>query len=143
MPVSVEERVWTWELSDTDEVRHQASVRVPVEPSVQVKSRCFDPERRLPNASKVEIDGVVRRRADRRRDPRELRQHAPVHMARGDHAHPRLPPHDFREPGGVRQVLAVHVPDAGNEWRMVQEQERRPVGLAGKTILEPRERTLG
>jgi hypothetical protein len=64
-------------------------------------------------------------------------------MARGDHAHPLMPSHDFAERFGVHEVLAVHVPDAGDEWRMVQEQERRPAGFADKTILEPRERVRG
>ena len=107
---------------------------------MQVECRRLDPEGRLPGATKVEIDGVVRRRADRRRNPRELRQHTPVHMARGDHAHPSMPSHDFPERGGVHEVLAVHVPDACNEGRMVQEYERRPAGLAREAVIEPIER---
>jgi len=48
-------------------------------------------------------------------------------MAGRDKTHARMAPYDRFEFAGVEQILAVHVPDAGLERRMMQKQQRRPV----------------
>ncbi len=70
----------------------------------------------------IEIDRMVGRRADRGRHAGEHRQRRAVNMAGGDQSHARMAPNDRREFAGVEQVLGIHVPDTGDEWRMVQEQ---------------------
>ena len=45
-----------------------------------------------------------------------------MNMTRGDQLHARIAPDNRLEFAGIEQILAVHVPDAGFERRMVQEQ---------------------
>jgi hypothetical protein len=44
----------------------------------------------------------------------------------GDQLQPRMAPDDSRKFAGIEQILAVHMPDAGLERRIVQKQQRRP-----------------
>ena len=70
-------------------------------------------------------------------DAGEHRQRRAVDVAGGDQLHARMTPDDGCEFAGVAQILAVHVPDAGHERRMVQEQQRRPVRRGCKRRVEP------
>ncbi len=97
-------------------------------PGVEVEGRRLDLERRLAQLGEIEIDGVVRRRTDRGRHAREHRQRRPVNMAGRDQLHARMTPDDGCEFDGVEEILAIHVPDAGLERRMMQEQQRGPIG---------------
>ena len=60
-----------------------------------------------------------------------------MNVAGGDQLHARMAPDDGREFAGIEEILAVHVPDAGLERRMVQEHQRRPVRRGCQRRLEP------
>ena len=51
-----------------------------------------------------------------------------------------MAPHNRRELIRVEEILAVHMPDAGFERRVVQEQQRRPVGRGRKRRIKPLQR---
>ena len=51
---------------------------------------------------------------------------AAVNMAGGHQTRAWMPPQNVAERRGVAQILHVHVPDAGDEGRVVQEDQRRP-----------------
>ena len=91
-------------------------------------------------APTIERDGMVRRRADRGGDTGKHRQHGPMDMAGCHQPHARMAMHDAGERVGVAQVLHIHVRNAGDKRRMVQEQQRRPRCRRGERHVEPSQR---
>src|SRR5207245_4317551 len=105
---------------------HAAKVSVR-KPAVEMKGRRLDLERGLAQVRQIEIDRMVGRRADRRRHTGEHRQRRAMNMAGGDEFYPRMVADDRRKIIRIEQILAIHVPDTGDERRMVQEYPRRPL----------------
>ena len=80
---------------------------------------------------------MIRRRANRGGNAGEHRQRRAMNVAGRDQLHARMTPDDRREFAGILEILAVHVPDAGLERRMVQEQQRRPIRRGRQRGVEP------
>jgi len=130
-------RVRTVEIPDRHLMGHHAAEAFTGKPGVEMKRRVFDLEGRLAQFREIEIDGVVGRGADCGGDAGKHRQRGAVNVAGGDQLHPRMTFYDRRQRAGIEEVLAVHVPDAGLEWRMMQEQQRRPVCGGCQRRVEP------
>src|SRR5215469_12262687 len=124
--VRPEERKWSREVADRHVMRDQVAEVSTGEPSMQVKGRRLDLERGRQAFFKVEDDRMVRCRADRREASGELRHRRTVDVAGSYQTRAWMPPQNVAERLGVSQVLHVHVPDAGDEGRMVQKDQRRP-----------------
>src|SRR6266403_1435817 len=95
-------------------------------PGVEMKGRRLDLERRLAQFCQVQIDGVIWCWTNRRWDTGEHRQDRAMNVAGSDQLRARMAFDDGGKLAGIEEKLAVHVCDAGLEWRMVQEQERGP-----------------
>ena len=106
-------------------------------PGVEVEGGRLDLEGGLTQFGQVEIDRMVRRRTNRGRYARKHRQRRTMDMPGADQLHPRMTPHDGREVARVKEVLAVHVPDAGLERRVVQEQQRGTVRRRRQRRVKP------
>ena len=87
----------------------------------RLKGRRLDLEGRLAQFREVEIDRVIGGGANRGGDTGEHREGGAVNVAGGDQLHARMAPDDRSEVARVKQVLAIHVPDAGLEWWVVQQ----------------------
>jgi hypothetical protein len=131
---SIEKRMRAGEFSDWHEVRNKPGSFA--KPGMKMKSGRLDREGRNERAIEIERDGMIWRRANRRRNARELRQHGPVHMACGDNAHVRVAPDRSREIAGILQVLPIHMLDAGLERRKMQEQKRRTLPVRSENLVE-------
>jgi hypothetical protein len=113
--------VWTIELADRNLVGNDAAESLAGKPAMEVKRRRFDLERWLAQLIEVEIDGMVGRGADRGRHARKYRERGAMNVTGRDQPHGRMALHDRGKIAGIEQVLAVHMPDAGPERRMMQE----------------------
>src|SRR5216684_2294532 len=122
LPVRPEKRMRSVEIADRHLMRHHAAESLPRKPAVEMKGRRLDPERRLAQFFQIQIDRVIRRWANRGWDTGKHRQCRTMNVTRGDQLHARIAPDNRLEFAGIEQILAVHVPDAGLERRMVQEQ---------------------
>src|SRR6201991_3868045 len=125
--VRPEERVRSVKPADRHMVCHHTAESLAWKQPGQVKSRRLDLERWLAQLCQVEVNRVVGYRADRGRDTGKRRECGTMNVAGGNELYARMTPDDRREFAGIEQVLAVHMPDAGREWRMVQEQQCRPL----------------
>jgi hypothetical protein len=96
-------------------------------PIVEMKSRRLDLERRLAQMVEVEVDRVVWRGTNRAGNTGEHGQCGAMDVAGGDELHARMTANEGGQLSRVGQVLAVHVPDARDEWRMMQKHKRRPI----------------
>ena len=106
-------------------------------PGVKVKGRRLHLERGCAEFSQIEIDRVVRRGTNRGRHTGKHRQRRPMNMPGSHELDARITPDDGFEFAGVEQILAVHVPDAGLERGMMQEQQRRPVWRGSQRRVKP------
>src|SRR6266851_7003175 len=122
LPVRPEKRMRAIEIADRHLMRHHAAESLPRKPAVEMKGRRLDPERRLSQFFQIQIDGVIWCRANRGWDTGKHRQCRAMNVTRGDQLHARIASDNRLEFAGIEQILAVHVPDAGLERRMVQEQ---------------------
>jgi hypothetical protein len=109
------------ERTDRHLVCHHLAETFPGEPGMKVKGGRFDLERRLAQLRKVEVDRMIGSRTDRARTARERGQRCAVNMAAGDKLNAWMTGGDLSQLVGIGEVLAIHVPDAGSERRMVQE----------------------
>src|SRR5262245_31393142 len=107
-------------------MRDQVAEPLSGKPGMQMKGRWLDHKRWWQAFLKVEGDRMVRRRTDRRGDAGELRQRRAVDMAGGHQPRAWIPPQNIAKRCSVAQVLDVHVPDAGDEGRVVQKDQGRP-----------------
>ena len=114
------------ELADRNLMRHQMAAAFIRKPGVKMEGGLLDPERRLAQMREVEIDGVVWRGTDCAGHTRKHRHDRAMEVAGRNKSYPRMPLDDIGKLGRIAQVLTIHVPDAGDEGRMVQEQQRRP-----------------
>ena len=108
-------------IADRHLMGHHAAKPLPRKPGVEMKGRRFDLERRFAQLREIEVDGVIGRGADRGGDTGENGQGRAMDMAGGDQLYARMAPYDRSKFSGVEQVLAVHMPNAGRERRMMQE----------------------
>src|SRR5258707_840547 len=106
---------------------HHLAKTLAGKPGMQVKRRRLDLEGRLAQFAEIEIDGMIGRRADGGRDTGKSRERGAMHVARGNELDARMFRDDGRKRAGVEKILPIHVPDAGAEWRVMQEQQRRPL----------------
>src|SRR6185295_9858239 len=106
-------------------------------PAMEVEGGRLDLEGGFTPFGQIEIDGMVRGRADRGRHTRKHGQCRAMDMPRCDQLHAGMTAHDGREIARVEEILAVHVPNACLERRMMQKQERRPVGRRSQHPVEP------
>ena len=114
-----------------------ATERRARKPDVDMKRWRLDPEGRLAEMAEVEIDRMIRRRADCARPALEGRQCGAMHVARRNQLNARMAPDDPCKVVGIAQILTIHVPDAGLKRRMMHEQQRRPAIGRGETGLQP------
>ena len=114
-------------MADRNLMGNHAAKSLARKPGVEMKCRRLDLERRPAQFCQIEIDGVIWRRTNRRLDSGEHRQDRAMNVTGGDQLRARMAFDDSRKLAGIEQILAVHVPDAGLERRMVQKQERGPV----------------
>ena len=63
-----------------------------------------------------------------------------MHVAGGDESNARMSCHHGGKLARIAQILPVHMPDPGVEWRVVQEQQRRPLRRSGQRCIEPLQR---
>jgi hypothetical protein len=91
-----------------------------------MEGRRLDLERRLTQMIEIELDGMVGNRADCARAACEHRQRRAMNVTGCDQLHARMTLNDCSQFSGIVQVLAIHVPNAGQERRMMQEDERGP-----------------
>ena len=126
LSVRPKERMRPVEIADRNLMGNHAAKSLAWKPGVEMKCRRLDLERRLAQFCQVQIDGVIWRRTNRRSDSGEHRQDRAMNVTGGDQLCARMAFDDSRKLAGIEQILAVHMPDAGLERRMVQEQDRRP-----------------
>ena len=114
------------ELPDRHLMRDKAAKVLAGKPGVQMKGRWLDLERRLTQLRQIKIYCVIWRRADRGRNAREHRQRRAMNVTGRDQLHAGMALNDCSQFSSIMQVLAIHVPNAGQERRMMQEHERGP-----------------
>jgi hypothetical protein len=120
------ERMRAVEIADRNLMGNNAAKSLAWKPGVEMKGRRLDLERRLAQFCQVQIDGVIWCWTNRRWDTGEHRQDRAMNVAGSDQLRARMAFDDGGKLAGIEEKLAVHVCDAGLEWRMVQEQERGP-----------------
>jgi hypothetical protein len=125
------------ERADRDLVCDDVAESLPRKPAVQVKRWRLDLERGLPQFLQIQINSMIWGRTDRGRNAAEHRQGCAMNVAGGDQLHPRMAPDNRLQFVGIAEMLAIHVPDSSLEWRMVQEQQRRPIRRRGQNRVEP------
>src|SRR6187399_1521349 len=111
-----------------DLMGHDSAIPLARKPAVEMEGGWLNLEGGLTEFGQIEIDRVVRSRADRGRHARKHGQCRTMDMPRCDQLHAGMAAHDGCELARVEEVLAVHVPNACLERRMVQKQERRLFG---------------
>ena len=131
--------MWSVEFTDRNLVGDEMSTRIARKPSMEMKCRRFDPERRHPQLAEIQIDRVVGCRANGGGNSGKHGQHRTMDVPAADQPDARMPPDDLGERIGVEKILRVHVPDAALEGRMVEKQQRRPVGGSERCV-EPLQR---
>src|ERR1700736_2889800 len=89
---------------------------------------------------KIKVDRMVGRWTNRGRHARKHGQYRAVNMAGCDQSHARMAFDDRRELAGVDEILAIHMPDACDKRRMMQEQQRGPVRVRCECRIEPLQR---
>ena len=94
---------------------------------MEVKRRGLNLERWLPQLRQIKIDRVIGRRTDRGWNSGKYGQSGAVNVTCRNQLHTRMAPDDRRKFGGIQEVLPIHMPNAGLERRMMQEQQRRPL----------------
>ncbi len=127
LSVRSKERMRPVEIADRNLMGNDAAKYLARKPGVEMKCGWLDLERRFAQFCQVQIDGVIWRRTNRRWDTGEHRQDRAMNVAGGDQLRARMAFDNSGKLAGIEEKLAVHVPDAGLERRMVQEQERGPV----------------
>src|SRR5258708_6681438 len=110
------------EIADRDLVGDDAAKTLARKPDVQMKGRRLDLERRRAQFRQIEVDRMVWRRTNRGRNAGKRRERRAMDVAGGDQLHARMALDDIRKLVGILEILSVHVPDAGFERRMMQEQ---------------------
>jgi hypothetical protein len=123
-------------------MRDHGAEAIAWKPGVKVKRWRLYLERGVAEFSQIEIDRVVRRRANRGRYACKHRQRSPVNMTGSHELHARMTPDDGFEFVGVEEILPIHVPDAGLEWWMMQKHERGPLWRRSQRRLKPVQRQL-
>src|SRR5829696_7968308 len=123
-----------------DLVGHDRAESLAWKPAMEVKGRRLDLEGGLAQLGQIEIDSMVRGRADRGRHARKHRQRRAMDMPRCDQLHAGMTAYDGREIACVEEILAVHMPNAHPERGMVQKQQRRPVGRRSQSSIKPLQR---
>src|SRR5689334_14861769 len=88
-------------------------------PDMQMKGRWLHLEGRFAQLREVEVDGMIGGWADGRRHPREHRERRTVDMARCDKLDTGMTSNDLCKLVCIEEVLAIHMPNAGLERRMV------------------------
>src|SRR5712664_4851419 len=129
--------MWSVEITNRNLMRDHAAESLARKPAVEMKGRRFDPERWLAQVIEIQIDRVIWRRANRGRDTGKHCQRRAMDVTCGDPLHARMAPDHSCQFAGIEQILTVHVPDAGLERRMMQEQKRGPVWRGDKRRFEP------
>lgn len=128
------------ELADRNLVRDQLPKTLPRKPCVQVKCRRFHFERRLAELPKVQVDRMVRRRAQCHRNPGKGGEHGPMNVPTPDQLRTRVTPDDSCQFFGIEEILPVHVPDPALERRVVQEKQRRSINCGRQRCVQPLQR---
>src|SRR5580704_3735535 len=64
-PIRTKERMWSVELADRHLMGHEVAEALARKPGVEVEGRRLDPEGRFSQFCEVQVDGVIRRRANR------------------------------------------------------------------------------
>src|SRR6185436_1090385 len=119
---------------------HDSAEPLAWKPAMEVKGGRLDLEGRFAQLGQIEIDGMIRSRADRGRHARKHGQCRAMDMPRCDQLHAEMTAHDGRELACVEEILAIHVPNARLERGMVQKQQRRPVGRRSQHPVKPLQR---
>ena len=109
-------------------MRDEIACRGPGKPNVQMKRRRLHIEGRNILPTKIECDRVIWRGADRRRNAGKRRERGSMNVAGRDQSCAGMAPHDLGHRISIAQILLIHVPDAGQKWRMVEEDESGPAG---------------
>ena len=110
------------EMADRNLMGDDAAKPFARKPAMEMEGRRLDLEGGLAQFRQIEIDGVVWRRANRGRHTGKHRQRRAMDVAGGDQLHARMALDDIRKLVGILEILSVHMPDAGLERRMMQEQ---------------------
>src|SRR5438876_3675679 len=105
------------EIADRNLMGDDAAESLARKPGVEMKCRWLDLERRLAQFCQVQIDGVIWRRTNCRRNPGEHRQDRAMNVTGGDQLRARMAFDNGRKLAGIEEKLAVHVPDASHERR--------------------------
>src|SRR5271165_4561946 len=119
--------MWAIECTNRHLMGHQGAEPLAGKPGVKVQRRRLDLERWRAQMRKIEVDGMIGRRADRAWMARKQGQGRAMNMPACDELDSRMAPDDGCQFIGVLQILAIHVPDSCDERRMVQEQKRRSI----------------
>src|SRR4029453_13039223 len=132
--------MWPIEGPYGDLMGHDGAESLARKPAMEVEGRRLDLEGGVAQFGQIEIDGMVRGRADRGRHARKHGQCRAMDMPRCDQLDARMTAHDGREFTCVEKILAVHVPNARLERGMVQKQQCRPVGRRSQHPVKPLQR---
>src|SRR3954469_12545501 len=123
-----------------DLMSYDVAVPLARKPGVEVKRGRLDLEGGLAQFGQIEINGMVRSRADCGRHARKHSQCRAMDMPRCDQLHAGMATHDGREIACIEKILAIHVPNARLERRMVQKQQRGPGGRRSQHPVKPLQR---
>src|SRR2546429_3690710 len=120
-----------------DLMGHDVAESLARKPAMEMEGGRLDLEGGFAQLGQIEIDGMVRGWADRGRHARKHSQCRAMDMPRCDLLHAGMTAHDGREFACVEKILAVHMPNARLERRMVQKQQRRPIGRRRQSSIKP------
>src|SRR3954462_7328348 len=123
-----------------DLMGHNRAEPIARKPAMEVEGGRLDLEGGLAQLGQIEIDGMVRRWTDCGRHARKHGQRCAMDMPRGDQLHAGMTAHDGREIARVKEILAVHMPNACPEWGMVQKQQCGTVGRRSQSSIKPLQR---
>src|SRR6185312_6766700 len=139
---SIRREKWMWavEASDRDLMGYDAAIPLARKPGVEVEGGRLNLEGGLAQFGQIEIDGMVRGRADRGRHACKHGQCGAMDMARCDQLNTGMTAHGRGQIGRIEEVLAVHVPDPRLERWMMQKQQRRTIGRRSQRLVKPLQR---
>src|SRR6266700_6115628 len=100
------------ERADRDLMGDDVAEALAFEPCMEMEGRRLDLEGRCAEVSEIEVDRMVRRRADRAGHAGKHGQDCAMDMPGDDELDARMAPDDRREVARIAHILAVHVPDA-------------------------------
>src|SRR5579863_3371238 len=138
--IGSEKRMRSVKAPDRDLMGDDTAKSLSRKPAMEMERWRLHLEGRRAQLGQIEVDRMIWRRTDRRCYARKHRQRRTMNVAGGDQPCAWMPPDDLRQFAGIEEVLAIHMPHAGLERRMMQEQQRRSILRRHKRCLEPVQR---